>query len=62
MWDKDWNIEYMTEPFTFMGSPIEFCTGAAIYNDSLLVSFAQQDNAAYILKIPFNLVDKLCNL
>ena len=62
VWDKDWNIEYMTEPFTFMGSPIEFCTGAAIYNDSLLVSFAQQDNAAYILKIPFNLVDKLCNL
>ena len=25
VWDKDWNIEYLSEPFSFTGAPIEFC-------------------------------------
>jgi hypothetical protein len=62
VWNKNWDIEYIGNSFTFLEGNIEFCTGAALFNDSLLVSFAYQDNAAYILKIPLNQVDKLCNL
>ena len=62
VWDREWNFEYISNSFTFMGANIEFCCGAAIYNDNLLVSFGHQDNAAYILKIPFKEVDRLCNL
>ena len=61
VWDKDWNIEYLSEPFSFTGAPIEFCTGLAEYKDSFLVSFGVQDNAAFILKIPARKFQQLCN-
>jgi hypothetical protein len=62
VWNKNWDIEYIGEPFSFLGGEIEFCTGAALYKRSLLVSFGHQDNSAYILKIPFNKLDQLCHL
>ena len=52
VWDMDWNIEYVSEPFSFMDGEIEFACGIAEWNDDILVSFGFQDNAAYILKIP----------
>jgi hypothetical protein len=62
VWNKNWDIEYIGDSFTFMGTPVEFCTGAALFDNHLLVSFGHQDNAAYILKITLDQVDKLCNL
>jgi hypothetical protein len=52
IWDKDWNIEHISDPFSFMGGEIEFCCGIAEYKDDLLITFGFQDNAAYLLKMP----------
>jgi hypothetical protein len=53
VWDLDWNIKYISESFSFMDGEIEFCCGIAFdNNDNLLISFAFQDNAAFILRIP----------
>ena len=52
LFDKDWNIEHISEAFSFMDGEIEFCCGMAFDNNDLLISFAFQDNAAFILKIP----------
>ena len=51
MWDKDWNIKHISEPFSFMGGEVEFCCGLAEYKGDLLITFGFQDNAAYILKV-----------
>jgi len=52
IWDLDWSIRHISEPFNFMDGEVEFCCGMALYKNDLLISFAFQDNAAYILKIP----------
>ena len=53
IWDLDWNIKHISNPFSFMEGEIEFCCGMAFDNkENLLISFAFQDNAAYILKVP----------
>jgi len=53
IWDLDWNIQHISEKFSFMDGEIEFCCGMAFdKKENLLISFAFQDNAAFILKIP----------
>ena len=62
VWDMDWNIEYVSEPFSFMDGEIEFACGIAEWNDDILVSFGFQDNAAYILKIPQTFFDEYAKI
>jgi hypothetical protein len=52
IWDMDWNIEHISEPFSFMDGEVEFCCGLTEFKDDLLVTFGFQDNAAYILRMP----------
>lgn len=53
IWDLDWNLQHISEEFSFMDGEIEFCCGMAFdKKENLLISFAFQDNAAYILKVP----------
>ena len=59
IWDKDWNIKHISEPFSFMNGEIEFCCGLAEYKGDLLITFGFQDNAAYILKVQ---KEKLINI
>jgi hypothetical protein len=42
-----------------MGGRIEFCVGAAVYGDDLLVSFGMQDNAAFVLRTPGAVIDEM---
>ena len=58
VWDLDWNLEYVSDSFSFMGGEIEFCCGLAEYKNDLLISFGFQDNAAYILRMPTDFFDK----
>jgi hypothetical protein len=60
-WDKDWNIVKITNPFSFMTAKIEFCCGAAIYNNKLVISFGFQDNAAYLVDVPISKLEELIN-
>lgn len=59
IWDLEWNITHISDPFSFMDGEIEFCCGMALWKNDLLISFGFQDNAAYILKIPASLIDTL---
>jgi len=59
VWDKDWNIEHISDSFSFMDGEIEFCCGIALWKEDLLISFGFQDNAAYILRVPKNNIKKI---
>jgi len=60
VWDKEFNlIGISPQSWSFLDGQIEFCAGAAKYNDNLLISFGFQDNAAFILDVPNALVEEL---
>ncbi len=58
-WDKDWNVTKITKPLKFMEAQIEFNCGLAQKENDFLITFGYQDNAAYILKMPINVLDQL---
>jgi hypothetical protein len=51
VYDRDWNIVKIGDPFSFMDGKIEFCCGLAEYEHDLLITFGFQDNAAFLLRI-----------
>jgi hypothetical protein len=57
LWDDEWNIIKFSREFSFMMAKIEFCAGAAVLGDDLLISFGYQDNSSYILKTPISLIE-----
>ena len=59
LWDNEFNLIGVGQPFTFLDARIEFCVGAAMYEDDLLVSFGFQDNAAFVLRVPHLVVEDL---
>jgi hypothetical protein len=61
MWDDDWNLVYLSQPFHFLTARIEFCCGLAVHNDNLLITFGFQDNAAFLLKMPISILERLTN-
>ena len=42
-----------------MGTRIEFTCGLALDGDDLLITFGYQDNAAFIMRWPKHLLDRL---
>lgn len=62
VWDKDWNVVKYGEPFSFLEGEIEFCCGAAIWQNDLLISFGFQDNSAFILRVPENIIDEIIGI
>jgi predicted GH43/DUF377 family glycosyl hydrolase len=59
VWDKEFNFVGLSKEFAFMDTPIEFCVGAAIINDNMLLSFGVQDNSAFVLEVPKSVVNEL---
>ena len=55
-WDKDFNFVRSSPEFNFMDAKIEFSCGMAEYRGDLLITFAFQDNAAYLARVPKSLV------
>jgi hypothetical protein len=58
-YDKNWDIVKISKKFKFMDAMIEFNCGLAEKGDDLLITFGYQDNAAYILKMPKIILDKI---
>lgn len=53
VYDKDWNFVRESEPFTFMGFPVEFTCGLLVNDDgSAYVTFSVYDNVSFVLEIP----------
>ena len=60
VWDDDFNLIGLSpSEFSFLDGRIEFCAGAAKQDDNLLISFAFQDNAAFILKVTEDVVEEM---
>jgi hypothetical protein len=56
VWDQDWNVVKVTDQFSFLDFEIEFCCGIAQVEDHLYLTFGAQDNSAFCLKIPKNVL------
>lgn len=54
VFNKDYEIIIMTEPFNFMTGKIEFCIGLERYKNDILIAFGFQDNGSYLLKVNAN--------
>lgn len=59
IWDRELNLIGISNAFSFLDARIEFCVGLAVHNNSLLVSFGFQDNAAFVLQIPKSVTEDL---
>ena len=59
IWDDQLNLVGLGDTFSFLDGKIEFCVGAAIYKDDLLISFGFQDNAAFVLRTPKGVVEDM---
>ncbi len=62
VWDDNWNLVDMSEDFSFMDGKLEFSCGLTYYNNSFLISFGFQDNAAFILSVPESLIKNLLKI
>lgn len=60
-WDKDFKNRKFSDLFSFMDGKIEFACGLAEYRDDVLITFGFQDNAAYIVRLPKTLINKMLN-
>jgi hypothetical protein len=59
LWDDQFNFVGLSKAFSFLDARIEFCVGAAVHNGDLLISFGFQDNAAFVLRTPRQVVEDL---
>jgi hypothetical protein len=60
LWDDHFNLVGISpENFSFLDFRIEFCVGAAVYEDDLLLSFSTSDNAAFVLRVPKLVVEDM---
>lgn len=62
VWDKNWEMTNFSPHFSFLGGMIEFCCGATVLNDDLLITFGFQDNASFILKVPVDSVQQFIDM
>lgn len=60
-WSKDWIPLRKSADFSFMGANIEFSCGLAEYKGNILMSFGFQDNAAYVVKCPKQVIKDYMN-
>ena len=60
VWDDDFKLIGLSPTnWSFLDGQIEFCAGAAVVNDNLVLGFGFQDNAAFALEVPKEVVDEL---
>ena len=62
VYDRNWRIVKIGDPFSFMDGEIEFCCGMAEYKGDLLISFGFQDNCAFILRVPSHMIPQALGL
>jgi hypothetical protein len=56
VWDKDWNIVKISEPFKFAEFGIEFTNGLAYKDGTFYIPFALQDNFSFMIAVDEKIV------
>ena len=59
IWNSDWSIQYISNPFNFMTSRIEFCIGLEQIDNDIIIAFSFQDNGSYLVKLSKNILDDI---
>jgi beta-1,4-mannosyl-glycoprotein beta-1,4-N-acetylglucosaminyltransferase len=64
VWDREWSVVHVSNPFDFLGGRVEFVCGAAWSpeGEDLMVTFGYQDNSAYLIKITREYLDEILDL
>ncbi len=50
LWDTNFKIKLLTQPFDFMSGKVEFCTGLEIIEEDVYIVFGFQDSSCYAIK------------
>lgn len=58
IWDDNFNLVKMSPIFAFMDAHVEFATGMVERGNDMLITFGFQDNAAYVLRMKSDILDK----
>jgi len=58
MWDDKFNLVKYSRDFAFMDAHVEFAVGMVEQGSDMLISFGFQDNAAYILRMDLDVLEK----
>lgn len=61
LWDKNFDIIKVSEDFHFLDAHVEFSIGMAQRDNSFLITFGFQDNAAFILDCPIKTIKDFLN-
>ena len=61
VWNKNWKIVHYSNEFKFMTGAIEFSCGLAFDGSDFIIPFGFQDSTAYVLKVPANVIEDMCN-
>ena len=60
VWDKDFKLIGLSpDSWSFLDGQIEFVCGATIVDNKLVIGFGFQDNAAFVLEVPEELVNTM---
>ena len=57
-WDKNFVVQRVSKPFSFMNGQIEFCCGMDRLKDSFYITFGFEDNSAHLLEVKCDVLDK----
>jgi hypothetical protein len=58
IFNKNFEIIKVSKEFSFLGADVEFAIGMTEYQDSFLITHGFQDNAAFILKVKKQFLEK----
>ena len=59
IWNSDWSIKHISEPFNFMTAKTEFCIGLERIENNIVIVFGFQDNGIYAIKLSKNFMNEL---
>lgn len=59
IWNSDYSIKYISEPFNFMTAKVEFCIGLEKIENDIFIAFGFQDNGAYLIKLSKENIDNI---
>jgi hypothetical protein len=62
IFNKDFEIQKISSEFSFLGADVEFAIGMTEIQNNILITFGFQDNAAYVLKMPKNVLNNFLNI
>lgn len=58
-YSNEFEVEFITEEFSFLDGDIEFAAGMIEHNGNFVISFGYTDNAAFLLEVPKKIVENL---